>query len=658
MTIWKRRFRFGSSLLPLLLGVWLGPIAAEQPRAAMHLEIDARDLPRSLLQATVTVSLEPQDQDHEVALWYPKWVPGSHGPGGAVANLAGLKVLAEQGQPLTWRRTPGEVYRIVVRVPAQTNQLTVNLRYIANQPTTNSMGHDSFGSPTVGIISPSTVLLYREGDAIDHTMITTGLRLPAGWQAATALQAAQDSQAAHGPQDSPVPQAAVYQYAATSLRNLVDSPIMCGQHYQAYAWDFTGQDVAIAPHVLHVFSEDATAVQLDPQILGCLQNMVIQTARLTGSQPFDQFDILLALTDHLPSNGLEHSRSTLNVLPPRSMQSLSALKGWSRLLIPHEYLHTWCGKYRRPAEMATTDFHTPQGTDLLWVYEGLTQYLGEVIEARCGLMEVSEFRDRIAVELRNAAHQQNRRWRPLLDTAAASHVLRDRSAAWPKLRGSQDYYMEGMLFWLEADAIIRNATDQQRSLDDFCKLFFAVAKPTATATHCPPKPHDRDEIVRLLGRVVRYDWDGLIKRRVESMWDHHDPQVADLLGYTFGFSDRRPSIPAATFRLPSGSDHYDSLGMLVASDGKITDVQLDSPADRAKLSPGMRIVGIDQHQWNGERLERAVQASANSPPIQLLVADGEQLKTVHLQYSGGQRYLTLASAPGRTDLLPLILASQ
>lgn len=613
----------------------------------ISIEIDARDLPRKLLTAELSIPIKASKKPQDVALWYPKWVPGSHGPGGPIENVAGLTFTDQDNNDLKWSRTPGEVFRVIVKAPPQTTTIHASIRYITNQPSTNSFGHDTFGSRMVGIISPNTVLLYPESADADKALITTKLRLPKDWKAATAI-----------PQIAHEEGVSTYTYDAVSLRNFVDSPIMCGLHYRRYDFDFADESAKVSPHTLHVFSEDATAVDLDDSIVNPVRNMIIQTAKLTGSQPFDRFDILLAATNLLPPNGLEHSRSTLNVLPTRDLSSIGALKGWSRLLIPHEYLHTWCGKYRQPAEMATHNFQTPQGTDLLWVYEGLTQYLGEVIEARSGFMNVNEFRDRVGVELRNAAHQQNRQWRPLVDTAAASHILRDGSDTWPKLRGSQDYYMEGMLFWLEADAILRTETKGKKTLDDFCHVFFAAPEPTATSQHSPPKPFTRKEIVTTLNGIAKYDWDGLIKRRVESVRNGYDPQVADLLGYEFVAKAERPRIPPYTFRYSSGIDHLDTLGMTLSGDGTVIDIKLDSPADRVKFGPGTKIIGVNDRRWSREALDEAIENSADNPFINLLIEDEDKFKLIQIQYDGGPRYLSFVKTEDKEDLLEKILAPQ
>ncbi len=620
-------------------------VQAQTPeKGAMSVVIDARDLPRSLLHATLRIPLDASSEAQKIPLWYPKWVPGSHGPGGPISNVAGVRITDPAGTSLDWARTPGEVYRLEVDVPAETAYLQIEVRYIANQPTTNSMGHDVFSGSKVGVISPGAVLFYREGVNIDEAKIDTELLLPAGWQVSSALQTV----------DSP--DGNTTRYASSTLRTYVDSPIMCGLHRRVYSLIEPAEEGKIAPHRLHVFSESAAGVDMNEEVVDRLRHMVTQTARLIGSQPFDQFEVLLAATDQIPANGLEHSRSTLNVLPLRDLSSLSGLKGWSRLLIPHEYLHAWCGKYRRPAEMATTDFHSPKGTDLLWVYEGLTQYLGELIEARCGLMNKDEFRHRLAVELRNATHQHNRQWRSLADTAAASHVLRDGSPSWSRLRGGQDYYMEGMLFWLEVDARLRAETQGQKSIDDFCQLFFQADMPKYTAVASPPKPFDRAEVVAILAGLADYDWDSLIRRRVESPQQVFQSDLPELLGYRLELSKQTPQIPPTTFRFPGGIDLYDSLGMTLSGDGRVRDVMLGSPADDAKLSPGLKVVGVNNLEWSSSGMLEALRQAENSPQtIELLVSEDGVLRTIQLHYHDGPKYLTLLRDDTRPDVLEQIL---
>ncbi|MGK0188927.1 MAG: putative metalloprotease with PDZ domain [Verrucomicrobiales bacterium] len=595
----------------------------------MQITIDATDLPRKLLRSTITIPIKDiSRKDGEIALWYPKWVPGSHGPGGPIANVAGMQVLDRDGNQLKWRRTVGEVHRVIVDIPEHTDTLLVKVRYITNQPTLSSTGHDSFGSALLGIISPSSVFFYPEGIEIDEMQIETTLLLPKAWNAATALPRSTRENPAEADDDK-----RGISYETASVRTYIDSPIMCGRHHRTYQ---LAEESHIPPHRLHIFSEAESALEVHPKILERLRGMVTQTARLFGSHPFDQFDILLATTDVLPKNGLEHSRSTFNVLGQRAYMDPDTLKGWDRLLVPHEYIHTWCGKFRRPAGMVTSNYHSDKSTELLWVYEGLTQYLGEVIEARAGWMNEEEFKHRFEIEIRAAVHQQGRAWRSLVDTGACSHLLRGRSKFWSQLRRSQDYYMEGMLFWFEVDAVIRDKTSGEKSLDDFCATFFAFSE---DSPH--PSGFTRADIVESLGDVVEYDWDGLIARRVEALVDQFDTAVVNAVGYSIQFTDEKPSIPEDTFRQIKGVDALDSIGVVFATDGTINDVLLGSPAHSAHLGPGMKVMGVNGSSWSENRMNDAIADSVTKKHLELIVVNGDTLETRQVEYDGGTNYLTL-----------------
>ena len=635
-------------VFPLLV-TWCRDIcqADESTEKPMQIRIDTREMNRKLLKADLSIPLDQSDSERSISLWYPKWVPGSHGPGGPVANIGGLQIHSDDGRLLQWQRAPGEVYRLSVEVPEGVSALRVSVAYITDQPTTTSFGHDCFSSDHLAVISPGCLLLYPESSDIDKKKIQAELQLPQGWHAATALPAVGETQSADKTLDSEGTQS----YSTVNLRTFVDSPIMIGPHYKAVQ---LAENSEIAPpHTLHIFADSPEQATLPDDVLKNYQAMVTQTASLIGSHPFDRFDILLGITSSLPKNGLEHARSTMNILPPASLKSASALKGWDRLLVPHEYLHAWCGKYRRPAGMLTSDFHSAKDTELLWVYEGLTQYLGELVEARSGLMSEEEFRNRLLVELRNAMHQQGRRWRSLSDTAAASHLLRAASPYWSGLRRSQDYYMEGMLFWIEADARIRQITDGEKSLDDFCKSLFEASRDTVR-----PNPYDRQEIVEQLEALADFDWDGLIKRRVESVQDHFDPAVAELLGYHFHLTPRAPKIPANTFRASRGIDLLDSLGMSVSAAGEVQKILLDSPADDARMAQRQKIIGVAGFLWNGERLKEAVRDSSTQKHIDLLIVEGERLVPRQIHYSEGLPYWNLKRDESQPDRLAEILKTQ
>lgn len=645
-----------------LLGIVLALIAvcvveiplARADQHAMQVEIDARDIHRKLLHAQLEIPLTESPSEQKVALWYPKWVPGSHGPNGPIANVAGLRIEDLSGQTLNWQRSPGEVYRLEVTVPANSKGLRISMRYITNQPSVGSMGHDSWGSAKLGVINPNTILLYPETADVESQQISTTVLLPKEWKAATALpldrtedEKSEDGKSEDGKSED---NGAKLHYKPVSLSQFVDSPIMCGLHQMTYDLVMPAFAKQFPAHRLQVFGDEKSHCHVGEEVLLKFRAMVTQAAFLTGSHPFDQFDILLAVTNNLPANGLEHARSSFNVLAPGAMVSSYTLRGWNRLLIPHEYMHAWCGKYRRPAGMVSKSFHAPENTELLWVYEGLTQYLGELVEARSGLMNKEQFRHRLSVELRIATYQQGREWRTLADTGAAAHILRAGSNSWPNLRRSQDFYMEGMLFWLEADAILRKESANAKSLDDFCLEFFRV-----TSDSPRPNPYTREDLVRILNSLVPFDWDGLIRRRTESFQSVFDPSVAELLGYRLEMRREAPTVPADTFRYSAGIDAFDTIGATFSNEGKVRDLLLGSPADQAKLVPDMKIVGVGNYQWSAARWAQALEESKNGKPIELKVAEGDEIKTIEVHYHDGKRWLSLVRQSGSPDMLSKIL---
>ena len=265
-------------------------------------------------------------------------------------------------------------------------------------------------------------------------------------------------------------------------------------------------------------------------------------------------------------------------------------------------------------------------------------------------MSADEFRHRFAVEIRAAMHQQGREWRSLADTGACSHTLRAGSNYWPRLRRSQDYYMEGMLFWLEADAIIRRETNGQKSLDDFCRAFFRAAEDSPY-----PSGFTRADVVDGLNDVLDYDWDALVARRVELLTERYDPAVVEALGYSVQYTNQKPDIPAGTFRHVSGVDAIDSIGAVIGADGSINDMLLGSPLHQAQLGPGMKVVGVNGHAWSENRMRDAIAMSATKGDIELMVVSGDSFETHRVEYDGGPRYMTLVeNKAGKTLLTEIV----
>ena len=407
-----------------------------------------------------------------------------------------------------------EPYRIECEVPEGENDLIVRLDTICNEPAVLAAGYLSYGNASVGIINWNTCLLYPEGFSCDDMRVHLSLRLPSTWQFATALKT-----------ESTLQGSTTFQ--TTPLGDLIDCPLVAGEHLRTIALD-TG---AYPPAFMDLVSESTGALQIGPKVVELYSRVVREAGALFGRCHYPDYHFLVTCSDDLGYLGLEHLTSSLNGVRERDLIDDEKRKGWIANLLPHEYVHSWCGKFRRPAGMCTSDFQTPMKTRLLWVYEGLAEYLGEVLMVRAGLLEPQEYRETLVATISTLAHRAGRRWRPLEDTAIASHLLREGSPNWNDLRREQDYYHEGMLLWLEADAIIRELSHGNKSLDDFCRKFLG-----ANSSNARVIPYELPEIVKTLRDLADFDWEPFLKRRVAETQDALPLDVVGRLGYRLRYA--------------------------------------------------------------------------------------------------------------------------
>ncbi len=601
------------------------------PPAGISLDVDAREISRSLLHARLEIPAKPG----ELVVWYPKWIPGVHAPAGPVQNLAGLRFESAAGETLEWKRDEVEMNRFLITVPAGADRVIAKLDYTCNQPTNSSSGVDSFGNSKVGVINWNTVLLYPEDASIDTMTASVRLQLPAGWRFGTALAAATKAEGTS------------LAFEPMTLRRIVDSPLICGEHFRSI--ELTGKNTP--PGFLHITSEASSAIAIDDKLIAQYRKLYTETLALFGGARFESYHFLLVCSDTVPRNGLEHLASSFNVVGERDLIDDKKRKGWAAYLLPHEFVHAWCGKFRRPASMITTSFHKPERTKLLWVYEGLTQYLGEVLAVRSGLLTFEEHLPALAGKLDWLMHQDGRRWRALEDTAIASWLSRGHSGAWSQLRRGQDYYDEGLVVWLEADALIREKTDGKKSLDDFCKKFFAADREKMPIV----MGYELNEITGLLRELAEQDWDKFFADRVSKP---RDTLALDFLTRTLGYRLQYNAKPSE-YLTEREKDRKQvsvtaSLGLSAGDDGKISTIIPGSPADRAGLAGGMTIAGVNERKFSGQRLKDGVADSVTLGKVELLVLDGEVFRSIPLNYSEGPKYLELTRATDHPDSLSTI----
>ncbi len=601
--------------------------------SSITLEVDARDVASRVLHSRMHMPAQPGP----LTLLYPKWLPGEHGPNGPIADLAGLRITAG-GKPLAWQRDAEDMYALHVDVPAGTAAIDIQLDYLEppDQP-----GYSSGASATehLALVSWNTVLLYPQGAGSDDLTYAASLTLPAGWKHGTALPAAQlgDQMVAAG--DGPL------HFAPASLTTLVDSPVLAGDRFRTL-------ELARDPAARICIAADSdAALEVSPQQLEGWKQLVQQELALFGAHHFRDYTFLLTLSDHTAHFGLEHHECSDNRVPERSLID-DDLRLRMAGLLPHEMVHSWNGKYRRPAELGIGSFDKPMHGELLWVYEGLTTYLGNLLPARSGLLTPQQYRDALAVTAASMENQKGRAWRPLQDTAVAAQVLyssRDDGSCW---RRDTDFYAEGSLIWLEADTIIRQQSKGARSLDDFCRRFHG-------GDSGPPKvvPYSFEDIVKGLTEVAPYDWDGFFRQRIQTIQEHAPLGGLERAGWALAYTDSLPAWQKAQEDSRKQIDLRFAIGIVVREDGTIPDVIPDSPAAQAGVGPGMKLWAVNGRKWTQKLLREALrETKTRSRPLELLVENGEFLRTCKLQYAGGERYPQLRRVAGKDDLLGAIVA--
>ena len=635
------------TLLATMLTLAPAPARADfekvEGAAIIQLTVDARDLPRNLLTSEMTITA-PDGID---ALAFPLWIPGNHAPSGPVQNIAGIEVFGCDGEPVSWTRSMENPERIDLDLPEDCTRIRVKMRYIASQPSVISGSSDSYGRPNFGGINWNTVVLYPigpEGDEYTHqnTKVTPQLTVLADppserWDASTSLRRATI-------RIKPPYGRHIYPYATVSLAVLVDSPVILGEHLNTVELE----PVSGAPHRFHAVASEPRFTELHDWFIDDLNEMHEQAVKIFGPFPRERFEYLVVLDDHVRF-GIEHAESTYIGTKQRRLidaQETDLKGGGGELtVIPHEYIHVWVGKLRAPEGMRNDAFHEARQTEGLWLYEGLTTYYTDVLAARAGMLTRAQYEDRLASTIVAYRQRAGRMWRPLTDTARAAGLLRDRGEFWIDYRRGQDYYREGALFWMEADAIIRAASGGEKSLDDFCKKFFDVpAKPAGRLA-----TFSRADVIETLSELApNTDWDAMVRERIEQpREDLSFDTLLEALGVDLVFANEPTELQkddtGSTLRLRT------SLGMDVDGKGNITHLTPNSPADTQSLAYGMRILSVDGFVFSTERLERAVENSPETGRIELIVAFGDRIEEKTIRYDGGMRWPRLEAEEGATD---------
>lgn len=607
-----------------------GPASAAktpEPSGPILIEVDAREAPRRILHAKLVIPAKPGP----MTLYYPKWIPGEHSPSGPIANLAGLRI-SVGGATVVWRRDDIDMYAFHVDVPTGASSLEVNLDYLAVGGAAPFTSGEAT-TPELAVLSWNHILLYPGGNTSDWKAIAR-LKLPAGWKFSTALPVAATS----APSE--------VDFKPASLATLVDSPVIAGSHFRSISIDPGAPPGGAPVHRVDIVADSDAALAMSPRWTTGLKSVVVEAGALFGSRHYESYRFLLTLSDKFQGFGLEHRESSDNRVHERTLLD-EPHRILTAMLLPHEFVHSWNGKYRRPAGLFAPDFQQPLKGELLWVYEGLTQYLGNTLAARSGLWSEGEYREMLALIAAAADVRPGRGWRSLADTSVAAQILYNASIEWAAWRRQTDFYDEGHLLWLEADILIRTQTQGKRSLDDFCRAFHGGASGPAEV-----KLFTQEDVLAALSSVAPHDWRGFWGARVNATTPR-----APLAGITSGgwrliFNDAPNDLIKATEEVFKIVDAAYSIGAWIGVDGAVNDVIPGMPAAKAGIAPGMKIIAVGGRRFTPERFRDALRASvASTEPIELLAEGGDMFRTYRLDYHGGERYPHLARDPDRPDLL-------
>jgi predicted metalloprotease with PDZ domain len=609
--------------------VVLLPVAAVAAPASITLKVDASEVARRIVHVRETIPAKPGT----LALAYPKWIPGYHSPAGPLVNVVGLK-LSAGGKPLAWQRDPVDLYVIRCQVPKGATAVEASFDWLGTSSARGAL--EALASPQLAYLQWHTVLLLPEGVDVDRVSVVPSLRLPAGWRQGSALEATRTA-------------GAEVAFKPVDAELLVDSPVLMGAHFRTLPLD----DARPPRHQLSLAADTPAALELKPADLKAWRALVSEGPAMLGERPYRRYHFLLALSDALaPFFCTEHHESTELRFPERALVEEDRPAAWL-WAAAHEYAHVWNGKHRRPLSLATRHYSAPQKGDLLWVYEGLTQYLGFVLATRAGLNSVEYARAIFAEHAASMEGTAGRSWRPLGDTALAAALLFTAPGEWTSWRRSVDYYQEGALVWLEADVLIRQRTKGARSLDDFLRAFFGARKGAPRVS-----TYTLDDLLAALSAVAPYDWRSFFRDRIERPAPHAPLGAFDAAGWKLVFKDAPSKWIAAAekeLKVVLAADH--ALGLLLKDDGSIIDVRPGSPAWRAGVGPGMKLLGVTGRRFSINALRDALRATAKAArPVELLVENLDHYRIHRLDYKGGERHAQLERIKARPDLLGAILA--
>ena len=613
-------------------------VLTQAQQGVLRLMVDATDAPRRLIH----VQLNVPTTAGPLTLVYPKWIPGEHGPTGPIADVVSLKFQAHgpaisevTSQSLDWRRDPTDLYAFNVTVPGGATSLTASFDFIS-PPASGGFSAGSSMTTELAVINWNQFLLYPRGSASDDVRVQANLRLPRGWRYGTALAVAKQS-------------GENLEFHPVSLTALVDSPVSAGAHYRTVDLG----DAGGARHFMHIAGDTERAIAVTQEWTDRYKKLAAEASVLFGVRHYREYHFLLTLSDHVAHFGLEHHESSDNRLEENALLDVSTHQ-LSADLMAHEFVHSWNGKYRRPAGLALKNYQEPANSELVWIYEGLTEYLGEVLAARSGLVDAPRFQEWLADIGARLDHQTGRAWRSLADTSISAPILFNAREDYATLRRGIDFYSEGALVWLEVDTRIRKLSGGAKSLDSFCRAFFGGpgGAPAVSA-------YSMGDVVAALNSVQPFDWAAFFAQRVETVRNRAPSAGIEDGGWRVVYRDQRSAFWTAEETQNKVADLSLSIGAVVNNEGWVNDLFIGSAAHRAGLAPGAKITSVNGQGFSLSTLREAVRSTqGTSGPIEIAAQNGGQSATYRIDYRDGERYPHLERDNGRPDVLSAIIQAR
>ena len=599
----------------------------------IQLKVDASDTSHRIVRVHETLSGVSPD----TVLLYPKWLPGTHAPEGTLDRIAGIRFTAN-GAPVTWKRDPVDVFAFRLNLRPGTHAIDIDFDYLS--PTSPKVGALEM-SRELMLIEWNELVFYPAGYFTRQIPAQVQLLLPADWQFGSALETASTDHAQT-------------QFKRTTLETLIDSPLYAGR----YASKLDLDPGAAVPVHMDLFADRPELLAVQPAQLEAYRNLVRQSYKLYGSHHYSHYDFLYSLSDQIQQNGLEHHQSSEDGTDPESFTKWDK-EAFARDLLPHEFTHSWNGKFRRPADLWTPNYNVPMQDSLLWVYEGQTEYWGQVLAARSGLRTPQQALDQFAITAAHYEVQKGRQWRPLQDTTNDEIINPRRPQSWLDWQRFEDYYSESALIWLDADTWIREHSKGARSLDDFARAFFGINDGSFTVVS-----YTFDDIVKALNAVEPNDWSAFLRQRLDSTAKPVPLDGFHRGGYKLVYTDKPSDYQSTTEDQRKRIDLLNSIGIEIdgkdsGKDGMLTQVIWDSPAFKAKLTEGAQILAINGVAYDADVLKDAIRAAhGTQAPIELIVRIGDRYVVANLDYHDGLRYPHLERDTAEPARLDEILAAR